>query len=156
MIKIVMMGLLFSLGAQAKDLTQRLGTGVKNLAGASSELAVHYYPTRDYTWVGGLAVDTQSQQSSTMIKAGLRRHLLSESQLNFFVGGTMSFLSQENNGQATSGFALAATTGVEFFFAGLENLGFQVESGVEISSLGSSRFRTIGGNFVQSGVVFYF
>lgn len=142
--------------AEAKDLTQRLGVGIKNPSSQVSELAVHYYPTSEYTWVGGLSMDTLKSQSHSRLSAGLRRHLMFEPNLNFFVGGRVSLVNQETANVNESGFALAALSGVEFFLPGLENLAFQAEFGVEMSSLGSSRLSTVGGSLGQMGVVFYF
>jgi hypothetical protein len=141
---------------QAKDLTQRLGVGVKQEDGLTQAI-VHYYPTADYTWVGGLGVDTETGASRTHLSLGLRRHIFFESQLNAYIGGRVSFLSQEVGVVSQSGFVLAGVSGVEFFFSGLDSLGFQAEIGLELASLGSvSRFRTTGGTLAQTGVVFYF
>lgn len=142
--------------ALAKDMTQRLGVGVKNPSAQVSELAVHYYPTSEYTWVGGLSVDTIASQSHSRLSAGLRRHLMFEPNLNFFVGGRVSLVNQEVASVNESGFALAALSGVEFFLPGLDNLAFQAEFGVEMSSVGRSRLSTVGGSLGQMGVVFYF
>jgi hypothetical protein len=150
------LALLISSQAFSKDLTQRLGVGVKQ-EGQLAQAVVQYYPTADYTWVGGLGFDTQSQNSQTHISLALRRQIFFEQNLNYYAGGRITFVSQEFQGQAKSGFALAAVSGVEFFFQGLENLGFQAEVGVELSTIGSeSRFRTVGGTLAQTGVVFYF
>jgi hypothetical protein len=146
----------FSQKTIAKDLTQRLGVGVRH-EGALAQAVVQYYPTADYTWVGGLGFDTKPQESQTHLSIALRRHIFFEQNLNYYAGGRVTFVSQEGATQTNSGFALAAISGVEFFFQGLENLGFQAEVGAELSTIGSvSRFRTVGGTLAQTGVVFYF
>lgn len=146
----------FSSQILAKDLTQRLGVGVRQDSQVS-QAVVHYYPTADYTWVGGLGLDTLSQASQTHLSVALRRHIFFEQNLNYHAGGRVTFVSQDSGNQTDSGFALAAVSGVEFFFQGLENLAFQAEVGVELSTIGSaSRFRTVGGTLAQTGVVFYF
>jgi len=140
----------------AKDLTQRLGVGVRQ-EGDLAQAVVHYYPTADYTWVGGLGFDTKSQASQTNLSVALRRQIFFEQNLNYYAGGRVSFVSQESTIKTNSGFALAAISGIEFFFHGLENLAFQAEVGAELSTIGSvSRFRTVGGTLAQTGVVFYF
>jgi len=151
-----LMSLFLSINVFAKDMTQRLGVGIRQ-EDQLSQAVIHYYPTADYTWVGGVGIDTLSQNSRSNLSVALRRHVLFEQNLNFHAGGRVTFMSQEQGNQTDSGFALAAVSGVEFFFQGLENLAFQAEVGVELSTLGSvSRFRSVGGTLAQTGVVFYF
>lgn len=156
LLAVIAVGFLLGLQAEAKDLTNRLGVGVKQSDSTASKLVVHYFPTALYTWVGGLALDTKEQNSYSELSVDLRRQIFFEDNLNFFAGGGIALISDETSGSAESGFALTGLAGVEFFFQGLENLGFQAEFGVQVRSVGSSRFRTVGGNFVRSGVVFYF
>ena len=66
-------------------------------------------------------------------------------------------ISDEDAGRTHSGFTLAGTVGVEFFFTGLENLGFNVEAGVGVNSVSNEvRVRTIGDHPLRAGIFFYF
>jgi hypothetical protein len=66
-------------------------------------------------------------------------------------------LSVENAGSTESGFQLLAYGGAEFFFAGLENLGFSTEFGPSVTSLSSQvRFATFGDSPLRAGITFYF
>ena len=56
-----------------------------------------------------------------------------------------------------SGFELMGFVGTEFFFSGLEGLGFTFEAGVGIrSDSNGTLFRTIGGHPFRGGIIFYF
>ena len=145
--------------ALAKDLTQRLGVGVKqeSMYGQLPTLLVQYHPTLDYTWVGAMGIDTQANASSTYLSFALRRNLFFEPQLNFYAAGRISFYSFDVATGAGSGFGLAALGGTEFFLQGLENLAFLIEAGLELSIVDSkSRMSTVGGAVTQAGAVFYF
>lgn len=145
-------------GVQAKEMNHRLGVGPKlpfstDLPG----VAVHYFPNADYAVTGALGINTLQGYSQFGLQGGIRRILFEEQNLNFFVGGALGIISQEVAGNNQSGFELMALTGGEFFFQGLENLGFNFEMGVGVSSLkNSNRFYTVANTPMRAGVIFYF
>ena len=55
-----------------------------------------------------------------------------------------------------SGFEANLIAGAEFFFAGLENIGFSFEGGLGLSSIKNTRVRTIASDPVKAGIIFYF
>jgi hypothetical protein len=150
---------LLSLGsvAEAKDLRQRLGIGVKNNTSFDlPALAAVYYPSNEIAVTGGLGLDTQKENSKFTLNAGVRRILFYEEHMNFYFGGQLGLVNFESAGDKQSGFELNALFGTEFFFAGLDNLSFTFEGGAGVVSMKDVRFRTIADNPFRAGIIFYF
>jgi hypothetical protein len=150
--------LLTSQSALAKDLTSRLGVGYRNVLVTTSlpSVAAFYYPSPDIGLIGSIGVDTEENYSQFALAGALRRIIFKEDQMNFFGGGQVAMVNQEITTQKESGFELAATVGGEFFFTGLESLGFNFETGIGITTVKKTRFRTLGESFLNAGVAFYF
>ncbi|WP_413581430.1 organic solvent tolerance protein [Bdellovibrio sp. HCB288] len=148
--------------AEAKDLTNRLGVGVKSHATLDlPELAVVYNPSSEIQVTGGLGIDTQKDKSKFAAIAGVRRIVFKEQNMNFYMGGTLGLVNWEELNDAgtrekQSGFELDAVFGGEFFFSGLESLGFTFEGGVGVISADNVRFRTIADSPFRAGIIFYF
>lgn len=143
--------------AHGKDLSNRLGVGYRNASAFDiPSLAAQYYPNPDFGVVTSLGIDTQDKNSKFAFGVGMRKHIFKEENLNFFFAGNLGLLNTDNGVDKKSGFELAATVGAEFFLAGLENLGFNFETGAAVSNLDKVRFRTVGDSFLRSGIVFYF
>lgn len=144
--------------AEAKELTNRLGVGYANQFSTSlPSLAVRYYPDPKLGVGAQLGVDTNKDNSLFGAMARLYRVVFTEDNMNFYMGTGAGLISVQSNGSTNSGFELAGFVGTEFFFTGLENLGFSFEAGVGVTSVSSQvRFRTIGDDPFHAGVVFYF
>lgn len=154
---------LSTVSVQAKEMGSRLGVGFRDAYSFDlPSLAAVYYPSSLYAVVGALGVDTQDNASKSAVSVGLRRLVFMEDSLNFFMGGQASMVSLERaNSTGTgyetkSGFELSALVGVEFFLTGLDNLGFNFETGVGIASIDKVRFRTLGDHMLRAGMFFYF
>lgn len=151
---------LLSLGgnSQAKELTNRLGVGVKKNASLDylSELAASYYAAPDMAIVGGLGIDTQKDSSKFSFNAGVRRIVFKEANMNFYMGGSLGIVNFEQTGKKQSGFELNALFGGEFFLAGLDSLAFIFEGGVGVVSADNVRFRTLAEGPFNAGIIFYF
>lgn len=157
MMVVLGLGLSLASPAHAKDLTHRLGVGVKNNTSFDMpSLAAVYYPNSDLGLTGGLGIDTQKNESRFALSAGLRRILFREDNLNFYFGGQAALINFETGAQKESGFELNALFGAEFFFTGLDSLGFSFEGGVGITSLDDTRFRTFADHPFRAGIIFYF
>ncbi len=142
---------------QAKDLANRLGVGIKNNNSVDlPAVAAVYYPNADIGITGSLGVDTQEDNSKFAANVGLRKILFREDHLNFYYGGQAGLLNVETAGNKESGFELNVVFGAEFFFSGLDSLGFSFEGGFGLSSLDETRFRTIGDHPLKAGLIFYF
>lgn len=144
----------------AKDMGSRLGVGYANQFGLDSELpslALRYYPNQDYGLMGTLGVDTQKDNSRFGFQAKILKIVFKEDNLNFYTGAGVGVISREEDGHTDSGFDLSGFFGAEFFFAGLDNLSFNFEAGVGVTSVSSEvRFRTIGDHPLRAGIFFYF
>jgi hypothetical protein len=141
----------------AKDLSNRLGIGIKNNNSVDlPAIAAVYYPNADVGFTGSLGVDTQDNESKFAANAGIRKILFREDHMNFYYGGQVGLVNFESSGNKESGFELNVVFGGEFFFAGLDSLGFSFEGGVGLSSLDKTRFRTVGDDPLKAGLIFYF
>ncbi|MES3037918.1 MAG: organic solvent tolerance protein [Bdellovibrionota bacterium] len=143
--------------ASAKELTNRLGIGVKN--NNSEELpalATVYYPNSELAFTGSVGIDTKKNNSKLAFNAGVRKILFKETNMNFYYGGQAGYVSYEELAVKHSGFELSGLFGAEFFLPGLESLALTFEGGLGITSLDTVRFRTIGDHPLRAGIIFYF
>ena len=148
----------FSIQLEAKDLTHRLGIGFKNNSSESvPSLAVVYYPEKDYAFTSGLGFDTKKNYSVLQASAGFRKMIYFENNLNFYMGAQVGIINSENPTDGkNAGLDVLTTFGSEFFFSGLDNLGFTLEAGFGLSTLKNTRFRTVADDPLRAGIVFYF
>lgn len=148
----------------AKDLSSRLGIGYSDQFSESLPgIAVRYWPEAKLGFGAALGVDTEENASRFGLMARIYRMIFTEQNMNFYMGTGAGILSVEklnstsNEYDNESGFELAGFFGGEFFFQGLENLGFAFEAGVSVTSIDSEvRFRTYGDSPVRAGITFYF
>ncbi len=155
----ILMAVVFMLSSQAiaKDLTNRLGVGVKQNSGINnSELLAHYYPNPDYGVTAAIGIDTQTDYSRFSANGGVRRLVFKEDNMNFYMGGRAGIINYQNGSSKQSGFEIYGTFGGEFFLHGLDSLGFNFEGGVGVVSGDDVRFRTLGDSFTSAGILFYF
>jgi len=149
-----------STAAQAKDLAARLGVGYTNQFGLDQDLpsvALRYFPNQEYGIMGAFGVDTTKDNSRFGAQFKIMKLIFKEDNLNFYTAAAAGIVSRELEGKTNSGFDLSGVVGVEFFFPGLENLGFSMEAGVGVTSVSSEvRFRTIGDHPLRAGIFFYF
>lgn len=140
------------------DLANRLGVGYTNQMSVDlPSITVRYYPNSTVGMSLAIGVDTENQNSKFGALAKVYRIVFSEEHMNFYVGGGAGLLSVETAGVNQSGFELMGFLGGEFFFAGLDSLGFTFEAGVGVrSDSDGSRFRTIGDHPFRGGIIFYF
>ncbi|WP_374080075.1 organic solvent tolerance protein [Bdellovibrio bacteriovorus] len=142
---------------EAKELTNRLGVGVKkNTSLDLPELATVYHLAPDISVTGGLGIDTQKDYSKFSFNAGVRRVVFKEDNMNFYMGGSVGLVNFETAGEKESGFELNALFGGEFFFTGLDSLAFTFEGGVGVISADNVRFRTVADGPFNAGIIFYF
>lgn len=149
--------------ALAVDLSDRLGLGLSQQTGAAEVplLTAHYYPNADYGLSLGFGIDTKDDESKLAVLAKAVKIIFREEQMNFYMGGSVAIVNSEqttvNGVEDFSNTEVSALLGGEFFFKGLDSLGFSFETGISvISGDGGSRFRTIADNPFRAGIVFYF
>lgn len=145
--------------AYAKNLSHRLGVGYKNQFGDPdlNGIAAQYYPYDDLGFSAALGVDTKTDNSKFGFQVKLNRIIFQEEHLNFYMGTGAGILTTETAGRSESGFELLGFVGGEFFFMGLDSLGFSFETGIGVTSISSGvRFRTIADSPIRAGITFYF
>lgn len=155
---------LISSTAWSKELANRLGVGYSDqFSQPLPSIAMRYYPDSKLGVGAQLGVDTEEDESKFGFMVKLYRVIFTEDNLNFYMGTGAGLISVEEKNTTTgqsssdSGFELAGFCGAEFFFTGLENLGFSFETGVGVTSIKSEvRFRTIGDHPIRAGMTFYF
>ncbi len=156
---IVFLGIsLFSLFSVSKPMPQRLGIGIKDNTFISvPSVAAIYNVNNDFSVTGGLGFDTEKDNSTFQINAGIRHVIFHENNLHFYTGGQVASLSQEQpiTGKE-NGLEVKFILGTEFFFSGLENIGFSFEGGLELSTYKQTRVRTFADHPLKAGLIFYF
>lgn len=142
----------------SKEMPRRLGIGIKdNTSESIPSLAAVYNVGPSMAVTGGLGIDTKKDYSTSQINAGVRYIIFHESQLHFYSGGQLALVTLENPvDQKNTGFEANLIFGTEFFFTGLENVGFSFEGGVGLSTIKNSRVRTIADHPLKAGIIFYF
>ncbi|MCB0377202.1 MAG: organic solvent tolerance protein [Bdellovibrionales bacterium] len=147
-----------SINSFAVDLANRLGVGYSNqMSEDLPAITARYYPNSMVGMSVAIGVDTEKNNSKFGALFKLYRIVFTENNMNFYVGGGAGLLSREVANDNRSGFELNGFLGGEFFFTGLENLGFTFEAGVGIrSDSDGARFRTIGDHPLRGGMIFYF
>lgn len=150
--------------AMAKELTNRLGMGYSNqFSEELPSLAVRYWPDPKLGVGAALGVDTKEDEARFGFMAKLYRVIFTEDNMNFYMGTGAGLISREQRNSVTnavendSGFELVGFCGGEFFFTGLDSLGFSFEAGVGVTSISSDvRFRSFGDSPIKAGLTFYF
>lgn len=159
---LILLPFLFLSIANAKDMHHRLGVGFKNqFAMDLPAISTTYFLSKDFALGAALGVDTQRANSRFGFMAKLQRVVFHEDNLHFYMGAGAGLISYESTSGTTqtteSGFELLGFAGSEFYFSGLENLGFNMEFGVGVTSIASGvRFRTLADNPFRAGITFYF
>lgn len=144
--------------AFAKPMPQRLGVGVKdNTSQSIPSLTALYNVNNNFGFFGGFGFDTKKDYSTFEANVGVRHVIFHETNLHFYTAGQFAIVNLEDplNGKQ-NGFEVNALLGCEFFFNGLENVGFSFEGGVGLSSYKETRVRTIGDHPLKAGILFYF
>lgn len=171
----------FSSICLGKDLTNRISAGYNKqltfgvIGGADSSLtnnilsidslACKYWITEDigvelfggyftakYDEVGGWALDLGGKFYYNMIK---------EDNMNLYSGAGLGIIPLHidygNDEMNETGFQAMAYAGIEFFFSGLPNLGFDMEVGLQYIDIDEyAQLSTYGGAFSTFGIRYYF
>lgn len=138
--------LLVSAPADAKDLRSRLGIGLHEQFGSVTALSARYgLPTGKPTSNVQIEVDLGADLASTMdpkFFAGGRLlfSVVAEDNMNLYLGAGAGYVVDGPAGVVR----LQPVAGAEFFFFGLENLGFSVEWGVNVDLGSAWAVQTIG------------
>jgi hypothetical protein len=150
--------LLFAELSFAKDMTNRLGAGFKNNTSVDiPSVSAIYFADKNRAYTAAFGLDTAKNNTTFQANVGLRYIVFFENNLNCYVSGQAGLISVDSStsGQV-SGIEILGLGGVEFFFAGLENLGFSAEAGLGLGTAGSTRIQTKALDPVRAGITFYF
>ncbi len=137
----------FALSAQAGDHRGRLGFGFHAGLGTVPALSARYALPTASAKVNAqveldLGIDTGGGQGLSMVAGGRVLYgVVAEDNLSLYVAGAAAYVADPD------GYAIRIqpAVGTEFFFFGLENLGFGVEWGLNLDLGESFRLQTIGG-----------
>ncbi len=146
--------------SHAKDLANRLGIGYSNQFSVDlPSVSASYYPSSDFGISAALGIQTGTSNSRFGFLTKLKRVIFPEDNMNFYMGAGAGLISNKTTATNTneSGFELLGFAGGEFFFTGLDSLGFSFEAGVGVVSVSSGvTFRTVGQSPISAGMSFYF
>lgn len=153
------LGILLVPGAsQARDLQGRLGLGYNAqfsnypLPNGVPGISLKYAPSRDFA-LGLIAGVSTGKPGNSVVGGKLFKNVFLETNLNFYFMGAFALLSGNNK----SGYEGQVGAGAEFFIPGIESLGFSMEFGGSLTNIsGTTLLKTIGFNFLNAGIHFYF
>lgn len=153
-------------GADAKDLRKRFALGFNNQFSPVAAISAKFTlpaarPTTNVQIqvLGGVALFRARAANNDQFFAGARMlfTFLAEDNLNLYAGGGAGYAGFSDGARAIR---VHPVVGVEFFFFGLENLGFSGELGVNVdigtSPVTSVDLSTAAGSFGAVGVHYYF
>jgi hypothetical protein len=166
---LTIMSMLAASNAMAKNLAERVGAGFDSQIGLTQRLdaaSARYWIDRDMGVQGdfafmNLAPKNGSSQTAFGIGGKFLYNVIEETNMNLYAGGGIYVFNQPvptNTGtDIKTGFSLGALSGIEFFFQGLPNLGFNVELDVGLKYLdGYGTTFGISADSINAGVHYYF
>lgn len=159
---LLLLGLLSSSLAHAntseeKRMRGRLGVGFTNQIATTTlgnipALSAKYYISREFSASLGVGFDTRANNSAVALGGKVFRNVFYESNLIFFLGGGLAFVS--NKGSTFQG---SLFLGSEFFLPQVPSLGLSFEAGLRgDNTSGAFAIRTMGDSFLSAGMHFYF
>ena len=150
--------------ALARDMHGRLGLGYNGQYASSlspagtSAISLKYGLTKDVALAAVIGIQTTATANSvTAFK--FFKNIFYETNLNFYFMAGAGLVTGQPAGAAsgTAGAEFLGGFGTEFFFPGLESLGFSMEVGASFHNLyGGFILKTIGFSFLNAGIHFYF
>ncbi|MDP2307859.1 MAG: hypothetical protein Q8P18_17670 [Pseudomonadota bacterium] len=138
--------LLVSAPADAKDLRSRFGLGFHEQFGSVSAISVRYglptgKPTSNVQIEVDAGVDLAALTEPKLFAGGrLLYSVVAEDNMNLYLGAGAGYLVDGLEGIVR----VQPVVGAEFFFFGLENLGFSVEWGANVDLGAAWAVKTVG------------
>ncbi len=153
----------------AMNLAQRVGAGFNSQIGLTQHLdaaSVRYWMDRDMGIQGDFAFLSLSPnngggQTAFGIGGKFLYNVIEEKNMNLYAGGGIYVFNQpvdtSTGTKMKTGFSLGALSGIEFFFQGLPNLGFNLELDLGVKHLdGYGTTFGISADSINAGVHYYF
>lgn len=147
--------------AQARDLTQRLGLGFADQWANSNSnrpvpvLSAKYALSRQIAISGVAGAALTDDENAYTLGAKFYRTVIDEPLSHFYFGGGAAMLKGDPAGGSDTGFEMRAFLGAEFFFQGIESIGFSFEAGVSAASFGDGFNTNLTGDILGAGIHFY-
>ena len=149
--------LFFVPSAEAKDLRGRMGVGFNQQFGHVSALSARYglpssTPVVNVQLEGNFGLDSGAQEAGGRVFYGARvlYGFLAEDNMNLFFGGGVGGLTDGDSNTVR----LQPSMGTDFFFFGLDNLGFTIEWGLNLDLGQQSRVETTAS--MGAGIHYWF
>lgn len=143
--------------AHAISMLGRTGLGFTNqLQNDYSALSFKIQKSRNSAL--GVLLGIKSDSNDTNYAIGLKafRLIYDEPLLNFYMSALGAYMTNNTTTSDDSGFQIDGTLGTEFFFSGLESIGFSLEFGLSLhKSNGNTTFETVGYDVIKAAVHFY-
>lgn len=142
--------------ASAKDLNGRLGVGASQQLGGVSSLSVRYglplgKPTVNFMVEGDLGIAALDSHTTQIFAGGRMLYgVVAEDNMNLYLGIGAGY----HTAGTDSALRVQPALGAEFFFFGLDNLGFDAELGVNVDVGDEPRVSVSGAPMV--GFHYYF
>lgn len=140
---------------QTHAMNGRFGIGMTNQPETNLDNVSFKVHTSRRTAYGGVLGASNSDNGGYVLGLKLYRKLIQEENLNFFGALFGGYRNEGPEGQETTGFQGDLTFGVEYFFQGLNHLGFSFETGVSVNTFDDFTFKTKALNTLQAAIHFY-
>ena len=145
----------FTITTHAFAMNGRFGLGFSNQPETNLEPISFKIHTSKRSAYGGLIGTSNSDTGGYVMGVKLYRKLIQEENLNFFGSIYVGYRNEGPDGGETSGFQGDLTAGVEYFFSGLDHIGFSFETGITANNFDGLIFKTKILNSVQGAIHFY-
>ena len=133
----------------------RFGLGISNQPETNIENISFKIHTSQRSAYGGVLGVSNAETGGYVVGLKLYRKLIQEENLNFFGAIFGAYVSEDAEPNEISGLQGDLTIGVEYFFQGLEHLGFSFETGLSINTFNDFEFKTRALNTIQGAIHFY-
>ena len=139
----------------AQAMNGRFGLGISNQPETNLENISFKIHTSRRSAYGGVVGVSNADSGGYVVGVKLYRKLIQEENLNFFGALFGAYRNEGPENQTIDGFQGDLTFGVEYFFQGLDHLGFSFETGVSINTFDGLEFKTKALNTIQGAIHFY-
>ena len=133
----------------------RFGLGITNQPETNLDNVSFKVHTSRRSAYGGVLAVSNADTGGYLVGLKLYRKLIQEENLNFFGALFGAYLNEGTDANKKSGFQGDFTFGVEYFFQGLDHLGFSFETGLSVNTFDDFVFKTKALNTIQGAIHFY-
>ena len=146
---------LITLSLPSLAMNGRFGLGISNQPETSLDNISFKVHTSKRTAYGGVIGTSNADNGGYVMGLKLYRKLIQEENLNFFAALFGAYRNEGPDNAEITGFQGDLTFGVEYFFQGLDHLGFSFETGLSVNTFDEFNFKTKALNTIQGAIHFY-